>query len=388
MQMHTSLFTPVALLATCSFAAAQVTLVGHYKLDETSGSFCADSSGFGHHGTYMNGVVLGGAGVSGASGRSVDFDGTTGYVEIPGNPLFDGLRDDLSMAAWIQTDTIRLQRVFSNDRPTFTQANSGSWSFGTTATGLRFTTLMVQDYNQATVLAAQQWHHIAVTFDANFVATFYVDGVTVGQVAGAAPSNAPSLNNRYLIGVLDPSGGTTPEWFDGRIDDVQLYAGTLSANDVAFLHANPGRALGGGPGAAYCSPAVVNSSGASAVMGASGSAVVALNNLTLECTAMPLNSFGFFLTSRSQGSILQPGGSQGRLCLSGAIGRYVGPGQIKNSGASGGISLAVNLTNHPSPSGPLTVLAGDTWHFTAWFRDVLSGQPTSNFANGLTITFQ
>jgi len=132
----------------------------------------------------------------------------------------------------------------------------------------------------------------------------------------------------------------------------------------------------------------VNSSGASAVMGASGSAVVALNDLTLECTALPLNSFGFFLTSRTQGSILQPGGSQGRLCLSGAIGRYVGPGQIKNSGASGGISLDVNLANHPSPSGPLTVLAGDTWHFTAWFRDVLSGQPTSNFANGLRITFQ
>ena len=386
--MNTSLLLTAASLVLTPVAAAQVTLVGHYKLDETSGTFCADSSGLGHHGTYMNGAALGVPGVSGASGRAVDLDGTTGYVEIPGNAIFDGLRDDLSIAAWIQTDNVQLQRIFSNDRPTFTQANSGSWSFGTTATGLRFTTLMVQDYNQAVTLTAQQWHHLVVTFDVNFVATFYVDGVSVGQVAGFAPSNAPSQNNRYLIGVLDPSGGTTPEWFDGRIDDVQFYDGTLTAAEVAFLHANPGVAIGGGLGVTYCSPAVTNSGGTAAQMGASGSAVVAQNNLTLECASMPNNSFGFFLTSRTQGSILQPGGSQGRLCLSGAIGRYVGPGQIKNSGANGAIALAVNLNQHPSPSGSLIVQAGDTWHFTAWFRDVVGGQATSNFANGLSITFQ
>ena len=114
----------------------------------------------------------------------------------------------------------------------------------------------------------------------------------------------------------------------------------------------------------------------------------ASNNLTLECSQMPNNSFGFFLTSRTQGLVNQPGGSLGVLCLSGAIGRYVGPGQIKNSGTSGEISLVVNLASHPTPTGPVAVLAGDTWNFQAWFRDVVAGQARSNFSNGLRITFQ
>ncbi|MEZ6013988.1 MAG: LamG domain-containing protein [Planctomycetota bacterium] len=377
----------LSLAALPSLTFAQTTLLGHYKLDETSGTVCMDSSGLGNHGTYMNGVVLGQAGVSASSGTAVDFDGTSGYVEIPGNAAFDALRDNLSIAAWIETDVVQLQRVFANDRPTFTAANSGSWAFGTTNVGTRFTTLWVQDYNSTAPLNAGQWHHIAVTFDAAFVASFYVDGVLVGQVAGAAPSNPPAMTNRYLIGVLDPTAGTTPEWYDGRIDDVQLYGGVLSAADVQYLFQNPGDAIGSTLGTQYCTPAVPNTSGGPANTSVSGSISVAANNLTLECTGMPNNAFGFFLTSRSQGMIAGPGGSQGVLCLGGSIGRYVAPGQIKNSGGSGQISLTVNLTQHPTPNGLVQVLAGDTWNFTAWFRDSVGGSATSNFSDGLAVTF-
>ncbi len=76
------------------------------------------------------------------------------------------------------------------------------------------------------------------------------------------------------------------------------------------------------------------------------------------------------------------------LCLTGSIGRYVGPGQIRNSGATGEFSLALNLTQHPTPSGFVSVLAGDTWNFTAWYRDAVGGVATSNFTNGRSILFQ
>ena len=103
---------------------------------------------------------------------------------------------------------------------------------------------------------------------------------------------------------------------------------------------------------------------------------------------MPLNSFGFFLTSATQGLIANPGGSQGNLCLGGSIGRYVGPGQIQNSGATGAISLAVDLTQHPTPTGLVSVQVGQTWNFTAWYRDVVGGSATSNFTDGYQILFQ
>ncbi|MEZ6014477.1 MAG: hypothetical protein R3F49_05145 [Planctomycetota bacterium] len=145
---------------------------------------------------------------------------------------------------------------------------------------------------------------------------------------------------------------------------------------------------GGSPaiGTNYCT-AVANSTGSAAVMSASGSASVAANNLVLEGAGLPTNAFGFFLTSLTQSNVPNPGGSAGTLCLGGSIGRYVGGGQIQNSGATGMISLAVDLGQHPSPSGFVQVNAGETWNFQAWYRDSVGGVATSNFTDGFEIVF-
>ena len=53
-----------ASLLISSTVAAQTTLVAHYKLDETSGTVAADSSGNGNDGVYTGaGVTLGQAGI-------------------------------------------------------------------------------------------------------------------------------------------------------------------------------------------------------------------------------------------------------------------------------------------------------------------------------------
>lgn len=141
-------------------------------------------------------------------------------------------------------------------------------------------------------------------------------------------------------------------------------------------------------GTAYCTPAVVNSSGSDAKITAMGSIAVIDNSVTLVALDMPSNSFGFFLTSMSQGMVTNPGGSAGTLCLGGSIGRFVGPGQVQNSGTLGSISLAIDLTTQPTPQGPVAVVAGETWNFQTWFRDFSGGAVTSNFTHGLEITFQ
>jgi hypothetical protein len=142
---------------------------------------------------------------------------------------------------------------------------------------------------------------------------------------------------------------------------------------------------GGGLGTNYCGPANTNSSGQSAVISATGFTIVAANNLTLTVSQLPLNQFGYFLNSDTQGFIPFPGGSQGNLCLGGFIGRHTK--QLGNSGSSGVLSIAVDLANLPRPSGPYQVLAGETWNFTCWFRDK-NPTATSNFSDGISITFQ
>ena len=171
----------------------------------------------------------------------------------------------------------------------------------------------------------------------------------------------------------------------GGYDDVEWSYDTpasVANGTVLTVLASPGSV-----GTNYCT-ANANSTGVAASMGASGSSVVAQNDLVLEASDLPANSFGFFLVSQTQGFVANPGGSQGNLCLGGAIGRYVGPGQIQNSGASGMISLPVDNQQVPQPTGFVSVSSGQTWNFQLWNRDAVGGSATSNFTDGYEITFQ
>ncbi|MEM8709717.1 MAG: hypothetical protein AAGG01_02095 [Planctomycetota bacterium] len=139
-------------------------------------------------------------------------------------------------------------------------------------------------------------------------------------------------------------------------------------------------------GMPYCT-AAPNSTGVPAVISATGSDDVADNDVLLMAESLPANAFGFFITSQTQGFVMMPGGSSGNLCLGGEVGRYVGSGQIQNSGPGGAFSLQIDLTMVPQPMGPVAAVAGDTWNFQTWYRDSSPAGPTSNFTNGLQIDF-
>jgi hypothetical protein len=141
-------------------------------------------------------------------------------------------------------------------------------------------------------------------------------------------------------------------------------------------------------GVNYCGPAVPNSTGFGGQMSAVGSTSVAANDLRLIARRLPIGSAGFFLTSPSNGFVPLAGGAQGNLCIAGpSIGRYVGPGQVKNTGFSNTFSLVVDLTQHPTPMGTVAVAPGETWNFQAWYRDA-NPVPTSNFTDALQVMFQ
>ncbi|MEM8713428.1 MAG: hypothetical protein AAGG01_20985, partial [Planctomycetota bacterium] len=105
-----------------------------------------------------------------------------------------------------------------------------------------------------------------------------------------------------------------------------------------------------------------------------------------HCVGMPPSAFGYLLCSRSSGSVNNPAGSAGRLCLGGAIGRY--GDQIQSSGADGEITTSVDPGNLPQPSGMTAAAAGETWYFQLWHRDVSGGSVTSNFSNGCAVDFR
>ena len=139
-------------------------------------------------------------------------------------------------------------------------------------------------------------------------------------------------------------------------------------------------------GTNYCGPANLNSTGQSAAIEAFGNRFVDLNSVRLTALQLPQQQFGYFLNSQRKGFVPFAGGSQGNLCLAGSIGRYNRPGEILNSEAGGTFSLVLDLTDTPQPTGSVSIMAGETWNFQAWFRDMNPG-PTSNFTDGVSITF-
>ena len=173
---------------------------------------------------------------------------------------------------------------------------------------------------------------------------------------------------------IDGTDATFTNWFPGEpnnnaanggAEDYAEMFGSGQWNDAEENHVNTTSFLveyaGGGLGSNYCA-ANPNSTGAAGSMGADGSPSVALNDFNLTASGLPANSFGFFITSRQQGFAPTPGGSQGNLCLGGAVGRF--QQQIVNSGPAGEFTIPADLTAFPDPAlGTVGVLPGDTWNF-------------------------
>lgn len=90
-----------------------------------------------------------------------------------------------------------------------------------------------------------------------------------------------------------------------------------------------------------------------------------------------------FLAARGQGEIAQPGGSVGTLCLSGSIGRFVGPGQVQATSTAGTAGVLVDLQSLPTPAGSVTGRAGETWFFQAWHRSLGGG--SSKLTNAVAV---
>jgi len=186
-------------------------------------------------------------------------------------------------------------------------------------------------------------------------------------------------SGHYLFDVTIPSNrnGHHVLWVAWQRDDP---VGEVFFSTCDILVSGPGLGLN------YCGPAIQNSTGASATIGAFGSDVAIANDFWLTGSDLPLSSSAYFLVSPARALVMNPGGSAGTLCLGPPHGRFVT--QVQNSGLDGSVRINVDLTQLPRPSGPVAVQPGETWDFQLWYRDATGGTATSNFTDGLEVVFQ
>src|SRR4030042_2476712 len=91
----------ISLTASSVVEGFDPTLVGWWKLDETSGTIAADSSGYGNNGTIYGNPQW----VMGNIGGALQFDGNGNYVDCGTSTVLQ-VRDQITLACWIKAPAI------------------------------------------------------------------------------------------------------------------------------------------------------------------------------------------------------------------------------------------------------------------------------------------
>ncbi|MBA3846514.1 MAG: LamG domain-containing protein, partial [Planctomycetes bacterium] len=228
-------------------------LVAHWKLDENSaGASVLDASGNAHHGTHVNTptyqtTAAEKAPLVIANTSSMDFNGTTQYVNCPDIPDLKGI-NAFTVSAWAKTDTLAAPGSGAALRMVVSQeANAAGGTFGIR---LDTTTDKFQCYASAngsdaqvtwgTVAAINTWYHLVMTYDGANVTLIINNGTPLTTAKTGLTGGFPK---RYRIGAYhdgppddDLTGTLYSRWWDGRIDDVRVYARVLTATEITTLY--------------------------------------------------------------------------------------------------------------------------------------------------------
>ena len=301
---------------------------------------------------------------------------TAGNVRVTPSAVYDPVSDDV-FAVWVELDGaqsmrgVRAQRLDSTGARLWSDAGTVLMPLGPGNAGL------------ARILADPSTDGaLAVWGEAPIVTNFrlfgaHIDGSGAIDVPRFDVASTPGGKSR-LQAATSAGGVALLSWKDERSD-----GGDIFGQNVRF-----DGTLGNRPaiGTNYCTTNP-NSTGQSSSIGAVGTLSASENDVTLVATNLPSDVFGLFVTSRDAGLVMNPGGSEGNLCLGGTIGRYVGPGQILNSASAGRMTLALDLVRTPQFAGFVPAMSGETWRFQAWHRDTVQGAATSNLTDGLELVF-
>ncbi len=172
-----------------------------------------------------------------------------------------------------------------------------------------------------------------------------------------------------------------PKTYVLRVNTFTFQPGETCANYVLDYSIGASTEIGSN----FCS-AVPNSSGVGAHIFGTGSDLVADNAFTLNAEYLPNNSSGYFFVSQGSTFVPNIGASAGNLCIGGGpVGRFLA--NVVNTGSGTSVSAPTDLTMWPQPTGVVAVVAGESYNFQYWFRDVTAGS-VSNFSDALSVTFE
>lgn len=201
-------------------------MVAYYDFDTLDSGIVPDGSGRENHLT-VNGAA---STPEGKYGGGVKFTNTTNYLELAGtNGLSFGTRD-FTASVWLRPAAIDGQRFIFWYGTNTTNANQ--WWVRQNNGALQF---LQSDGSESivttpTVLSNDTWTHAAFVKKGN-LQQIYINGSLSVQTTTAKEYNVNGIDT-LRIG-LQKSGAVRP--WKGDMDEIRLYNGTLSAEDIDKL---------------------------------------------------------------------------------------------------------------------------------------------------------
>jgi len=169
------------------------------------------------------------------------FNGTTGFINISENSSFDfGSTTDFTLIARINTSWFRTAQtiIFQGDRATEQP------SYGLSINPLTgYLNASIDDgTNDVSVLGTTNltngsWHLVAATFDRDGILHVYTDGVQEGSISISSVGSVNNNNYLAIGSMLDSSTGPGI-FFNGSIDEVQIFNRSLSAEQIKYIFNN------------------------------------------------------------------------------------------------------------------------------------------------------
>lgn len=206
--------------------------VGFWQLNETSGTTASDASGFGRDGEYSGGPTLGeSSGIflptantqSSSTGHSILIDGSdSNFPRVKwANPTWFPFSESFTIEAWVKTSKSGTKALWSYGASEFLVLISDT---STDVDGVAISHASVADGN---------WHHFVVVNDSGST-TIYVDAQAGGtETTGTVADQGSSA---FLVVGQDQDsndgGYATAEAWDGHLDELAIYSGTLSEERI------------------------------------------------------------------------------------------------------------------------------------------------------------
>jgi len=173
-----------------------------------------------HNGTLSGGVSF----PAGEVGQAFSLNGADGEVDL-GN-WFN--LQTFSVALWVNAGA---SQVISADIIDNNHNNFRSWVVQYNNTGLQFFWYSSDFGFIPFNLTPNTWQYLVITLDSSYVAQVYLDGQLQGSIAGA--HGITYDGTQFLRLGRWGSGG---RYFNGMLDEVDVYNRALSASEIATLY--------------------------------------------------------------------------------------------------------------------------------------------------------